>query len=333
MIENENKELDNTVAPDEFSATTENSAVSAQPHDDKKHLGKPKNLGQRLITAAFIAVLYAGFILLTIYADSRWFYGLVLVLSLTSAYEFSKAIGLSYAKPISFFVYANILVGTLLFFLLSEYFEQRGGITAAFGTVVVMFIICLAYVMMNPKLNMNNALSTLFVMIYPETILTYLLALSYLGEFSPVAIIMAFGATTLTDTMAYFIGSIFRGPKLCPHISPNKTVSGCIGGLGGGLLAGIIIWVFAEFGIFNCEPIVYSGVANFFHFVMLGLITAVSCQIGDLISSYIKRQCNIKDFGNVLRGHGGFMDRIDGLIVSSVFIYAYFTVVRLVLGL
>ena len=187
--------------------------------------------------------------------------------------------------------------------------------------------------MMNPKLNINNAVITLFVMIYPETILTYLLALSYLGDFSPVAIIMAFGATTLTDTMAYFVGSIFRGPKLCPHISPNKTVSGSIGGLFGGIIAGIVIWVFAEFGIFNCVPIVYSGVANFFHFVILGFITAISCQMGDLISSYIKRQCKIKDFGNILRGHGGFMDRIDGLIISAVFIYAYFTVVRIVLVL
>lgn len=321
MSENENKELETT------------PSVPVAEEGGKQHLGKPKNLGQRLITAAFIAVLYAGFILLTIYADSRWFYGLVLVLSLTSSYEFSKAIGLSYAKPVTFFVYANVLVGTLMFFLLSEYMEHRGGITAASGTVVLMFIICLAYVMMNPKLNINNAVSTLFVMIYPETILMYLLALSYLGDFSPVAIIMAFGATTLTDTMAYFVGSIFRGPKLCPHISPNKTVSGSIGGLFGGIIAGIVIWVFAEFGIFNCVPIVYSGVANFFHFVILGFITAISCQMGDLISSYIKRQCKIKDFGNILRGHGGFMDRIDGLIISAVFIYAYFTVVRIVLVL
>lgn len=173
MSENENKELETT------------PSVPVAEEGGKQHLGKPKNLGQRLITAAFIAVLYAGFILLTIYADSRWFYGLVLVLSLTSSYEFSKAIGLSYAKPVTFFVYANVLVGTLMFFLLSEYMEHRGGITAAFGTVVLMFIICLAYVMMNPKLNINNAVSTLFVMIYPETILMYLLALSYLGDFSP----------------------------------------------------------------------------------------------------------------------------------------------------
>ena len=327
----ENKDFE-TAQPVEGEQIVQPQGTDVE-QSEKHHLGKPKNLGQRLITAAFIAVLYAGFILLTIYVDRRWFYGLVLILSVTSAYEFSKAIGLAYAKPVPFFVYANILIGTLLFFLFSEYFEQRGGITAAFGTVVIMFIVCLVYVMVKPDHNMSNALSTLFVMIYPETILMYLLALSYLGDYSSVAIIMAFGATTLTDSAAYFVGSIFRGRKLCPQISPNKTVSGCIGGLIGGMVAGIVIWLFAEYGIFNCMPISFSGVGNFVHFVALGLITAVTCQAGDLISSYIKRQVHIKDFGNILRGHGGFMDRIDGLIIAAVFIFAYFTIVRLVTGL
>lgn len=301
--------------------------------DGKRKLGKPKNLGQRLLTAVFLAVLYVGFIVLTIYVDKRFFYGLALVLTLTSAYEFSKAIGLKYAKPIDFFVYANVLVGMLLFFLFSEYMEKRGGITAAFGTVVVMFIICIAYVMINQKHDMNNALSTLFVMIYPETIMMYMLALAYLGDNMNVAIIMAFGATTLTDTMAYFVGSVFGGKKLCPHISPNKTISGSIGGLFGGVAAGVVVWAFARYGVFGCVPIASSLVPDLLNFMFLGLITAISCQIGDLISSYIKRQCGIKDFGNVLRGHGGFMDRVDGLIVASVFIYAYFIVYGLVVAL
>ena len=64
---------------------------------------------------------------------------------------------------------------------------------------------------------------------------------------------------------------------------------------------------------------------------MLGLGTSLFCQIGDLISSYVKRACKIKDFGNFLKGHGGFMDRIDGLIISAVFLYIYFTILGVVL--
>ena len=63
----------------------------------------------------------------------------------------------------------------------------------------------------------------------------------------------------------------------------------------------------------------------------IGLGSAIFCEMGDLTSSYIKRVCGIKDFGNVLAGHGGFMDRIDGLIISSSFIFVYASVVAAIL--
>ena len=174
----------------------------------------------------------------------------------------------------------------------------------------------------------NNVISTLFVMIYPVTIMIYLLALNYLAlrQYSSVAIILAFGVTTLVDSMAYFVGSLVRGPKLCPTISPKKTISGAIGGLIGGIGGGLIVMVFANFGLFYCAPISSVPALNVMHFIFLGLGTALFCQIGDLISSYIKRACQIKDFGTLLKGHGGFMDRMDGVMVSAVFIFIYFTI-------
>ena len=67
--------------------------------------------------------------------------------------------------------------------------------------------------------------------------------------------------------------------------------------------------------------------ADVLNWIIIGIGSAVFCEMGDLLSSYVKRVCGIKDFGNVLAGHGGFMDRVDGLIISSVFIFAYMSVV------
>lgn len=291
---------------------------------------RPSNLKQRLLTAVFIAVLYVAPILLSIYVHEIFYDALIVFLMLVASYEFSRAISVRFAKPINLFVVANIVVGYTVFKLV-DMFMGGGGITSFFGVLALTFIACIVYNMFSRRYNINNVVSTLFVMIYPGAIMTYLLALNYLGGYSVVAIIMAFGVTTLTDSMAYFVGSTVRGLKLCPKISPKKTISGAVGGLIGGLAGGVIIYFFSQAGIVGCQPIVTATVPNFLYFLFLGLGTSLFCQIGDLISSYIKRACGIKDFGKILRGHGGFMDRIDGLIISSLFIFIYFTILGVVI--
>ncbi len=286
------------------------------------------NLHQRLITAIFIAVLYIAPILLGFYVNELFYDALIVFLMCAASYEFSRAVSVKFAKPINSFVFINIVLGYVAFKLSFELLGM-GGVTSFFGVMAVAFIACIVYNMVSNKYNINNVVSTLFVMIYPGAIMSYLIALNYLGPFTHVAIIMAFGVTTLTDSMAYFVGSTVKGPKLCPKISPKKTISGAIGGLVGGVIGGVIIYFFAKYGVVGCEPILTATVPNVLNFLFLGLGTSLFCQIGDLISSYIKRACGIKDFGKILKGHGGFMDRIDGLIISSVFIFIYFSIAGL----
>ena len=131
--------------------------------------------------------------------------------------------------------------------------------------------------------------------------------------------------------MAYFVGSALKGPKFCPEISPKKTVSGAIGGVLGGIIAGVILLILGRYSVIGVLPlsdIIWTDAVNW---IALGLGTAVFCEMGDLTSSYIKRVCGIKDFGTLLAGHGGFMDRIDGLIVSAVFIFTYLFVRGLII--
>lgn len=113
------------------------------------------------------------------------------------------------------------------------------------------------------------------------------------------------------DIGGYFVGTTLKGPKLAPKISPNKTWSGLIGGvLTAVVLSGAFVW--------------YFGAASQLTFYsILAAIIAVIAQVGDLIESAIKRNIGIKDASDIIPGHGGVFDRVDGLIFAAMFMFAY----------
>jgi phosphatidate cytidylyltransferase len=109
--------------------------------------------------------------------------------------------------------------------------------------------------------------------------------------------------------MAYFSGRLLGGPKLAPHISPNKTWSGFFGGLAGAVLASLLVaYLFAS-------GAGWAGAA-------LAVLLAIAASIGDLLESWIKRRFGHKDSGRLIPGHGGVLDRIDGLIVAAALTWA-----------
>ena len=110
---------------------------------------------------------------------------------------------------------------------------------------------------------------------------------------------------------AYFTGVLFGKHKLIPSISPKKTVEGAIGGVVVAVLAFVLFGVILEqFATVN---------VNYFILIPTGVLLAVVAQIGDLIASLIKREHGVKDYGNILPGHGGIMDRFDSILaVSSI---------------
>ena len=120
----------------------------------------------------------------------------------------------------------------------------------------------------------------------------------------PIPFIGAF----VSDTAAYFVGSFLGKHKLCPEISPKKSVEGAVGGLVGGML-GMVIFCLILNSFFE-----YSY--NYFVFAAIGFVLSVVSQIGDLSMSFIKREYNVKDFSNLIPGHGGVLDRFDGVLFA-----------------
>jgi len=118
-----------------------------------------------------------------------------------------------------------------------------------------------------------------------------------------------------TDSAAYFSGKAIGGAKLIPKISPNKTWSGAIGGTLIGIVLGLfVLALLLDFHLFD------FGFRSFIILVLAFILSLVS-QLGDMGESWMKRHFNVKDSSNLLPGHGGFMDRLDGLIVASIVFY------------
>jgi phosphatidate cytidylyltransferase len=119
------------------------------------------------------------------------------------------------------------------------------------------------------------------------------------------AILFLFAVVWLTDIGAYIAGRGLGGPKLMPHVSPNKTWTGAIGGLVAGVCGGIAVAKFA-------------GIGNLAAIGLVGFVLSIISQAGDLAESAIKRKFNVKDASWIIPGHGGLMDRLDGFVVVSI---------------
>lgn len=134
------------------------------------------------------------------------------------------------------------------------------------------------------------------------------------GAFYIVLMLMA---AWVADAGAYFVGTFFGKHKLCPGISPKKTIEGAVGGV---FVTGIILALTCLIYQKICatQGIIFS--VNYPLVVILGMVSAVLGMMGDLVASLLKRQCQIKDFGHLMPGHGGILDRFDSVLFVAPFI-------------
>ena len=139
-----------------------------------------------------------------------------------------------------------------------------------------------------------------------------------------IIIILTFVISPICDTFAYLVGMTYQkikkgqAKKLCPNLSPKKTVAGAIGGLIGGIIGSIIILLI--FATFSWK--------NFFIYFAIGLLGSLATEVGDLFESLIKRKVGIKDMGKIMPGHGGVMDRFDGITFCGAVVFLLVYILR-----
>ncbi len=211
--------------------------------------------------------------------------------------------------------------------------------TTVFVLLVIFVLVAFIASVLSKKHDATSAVNTIFSYIYPQFFFTlfYLLIIqtaqpapvseSIAGGLTDgylnmlVVLLMVFIPAVFSDTFAYFFGRAFGKRKLCPDISPKKTVAGSVAGVVFGVVAGVAIWA-----VFD-NTVYWSGhfytVAPLVNFAVMGGVLAVISQFGDLAASMLKRKLNIKDFGNLLPGHGGVVDRLDSVMFCIPVVYVF----------
>ena len=196
---------------------------------------------------------------------------------------------------------------TSLLVIISLYFVVP---SASIAIIFIYLFILMGFAMFLNSITINEITVYGFSLAYtviPFYLLYQLREASVGGNLVWLVFLIAWGS----DTFAYFVGKKFGKRKLAPEISPKKTIEGSVGGIVG---AAALSLVFSYFFLKEHNPFIIAALA---------LIGSALSQVGDLAASFIKRKVGIKDYGNLIPGHGGILDRFDSIFIVIVIVYYY----------
>jgi phosphatidate cytidylyltransferase len=260
-------------------------------------------LKTRIITAVVLAACFI-FALFNQPANPYWTYAWLAV-SLIAVYEWGSIAKLNPTQRaiyVGFAAVAGVIMAQWMLHIL-----DKVGYTALMGRVGILFYVAAAFwiIIVPIWLNTKMVIKSKLVMcaLGLLLILSIWLALVFAKIINPTCLLTLLGTIWIADSAAYFTGKKFGKHKLAPTISPGKTWEGVAGALAGVTILGLVLHFY--FGVYNA-PLIFGGL---WAIAILGVM-------GDLFESMMKRQANIKDSGSILPGHGGILDRIDGIIPS-----------------
>lgn len=239
------------------------------------------------------------------------------VIALWGLTELFKALGF-FKKNIPLAVIGYMASLIILFMFINP--ETAANIKPVTYMTLLFLYACvlLVYMVLSyPKTTFADVSASVFSVIYVVVLLSHFILIRK-AENGKLLIWVPFIIAWLSDTMAYTFGLLLGKHKLIPKVSPKKTIEGAVGGVLGG--AGFMF----VYGLI-CSYLI--GIeTNILNMVIAGVVGSVLSQFGDLAASCIKRERDIKDFGSVLPGHGGILDRFDSVIVVAPFVYYFITV-------
>lgn len=256
----------------------------------------------RIISGIFLAIIAAS----SLYVGSWYLFLLCAFISLVGMYELYRAAGI-HEKLLGICGYV-VAVAYYVCVWLGKW--QLETLVFVFGLMAIMTI----YVITFPKYKSQDAMLVFTGIFYVAVMLSYIYKVRAAGD-GKYIVWLVFVSSWGNDTFAYFTGVLFGKHKMAPKLSPKKSVEGAVGGVTGATLLGIIYGFIISgrmSGIF-VHPVWTFAIASF-----IGALLSI---IGDLAASAIKRNYDIKDYGKLIPGHGGIMDRFDSVIFTAPAVY------------
>lgn len=234
----------------------------------------------------------------------------VTILAIFALHELFSAFKAINIKPISWIGYLSVLYIVLSNWLIGQDYS----ILIYLIIFIIMLVLFLSIVFSNNRITFIDVSATFLAIFYITFLLSFIVLTRNLDKGNLFVWLILLGGW-ITDSAAYFTGKRMGKTKLIPDISPKKTVEGSIGGVIG------CITIVTVYGILinNYFSVnIWAG-----HYILLGLIISIVSQVGDLAASSIKRLTGIKDFGNIMPGHGGVIDRFDSILLVAPVVYLY----------
>ncbi|MBP3651604.1 MAG: phosphatidate cytidylyltransferase [Clostridia bacterium] len=280
----------------------------------------------RVITGAwFTILLLAGIIL------GGWtMLALLSAMLVISTMEMYKAIRNTGIEPVRWagYVFCGLTIAAECVSFYAPNSMNLSTIALAIGVMAAM-----ARLVFRGKIAVESLMATVFPMLYPGIFYMLLMDLLHLESRGVVvvALVLAIFSASINDVFALIAGLSFGKHKLAPELSPKKTIEGSIGGLIASTLFSMAAPAIVRF-LLGWNPALLVGIENLppvWTLAILGLVAGGLSQIGDLTASMIKRHCGVKDFGKLLPGHGGIMDRMDGVLFCGAACYIFFKIAGL----
>ena len=315
----------------------------------------------RLFTSIGIVIVLAIAFILKYFVSSYFFFFFFLLIACVASFEASKLfskMGKFNSKIISTIFPCFLMLVLLLCLAYNASIGIVYTIVIMVATILLFFIFTFLISLANfknttveikawkldksynlAKYSFFKALNTTLVFIYPAFLLLFMTIINHFEDLSNTftvltesngivsifVLLMAFLIPIFTDTFAYLTGGLIGGKKLAPKISPNKTISGAVGGLLWCVLLSVVVMC-----IFNsipaCAGILAEAGINIWRIVIISFIGSILCQLGDLCESYLKRSAGVKDSGAIFPGHGGMLDRFDSYIFLMPYLFVAFSI-------
>ncbi|MBR4807435.1 MAG: phosphatidate cytidylyltransferase [Lachnospiraceae bacterium] len=260
-----------------------------------------KSFVTRLISGIFIVLIA----LLSIIKGGDILFAVVIVLSMVGLFELQRVFKVQDKLPGIIGYLAAAGYYALLYFGRTDYYM----LLALASIALLLFV----YVFTFPKYTAEQIMSVFFGVFYVAVMLSYIYQTRMLSD-GAFIVWLIFIASWGSDTGAYCVGKLLGKHKMTPKLSPNKSVEGAIGGVVVAVLLGTAYAWIVQYALG------YSDRTKVILAVICGL-GSILAQMGDLAASAIKRNKDIKDYGNIIPGHGGVLDRFDSVIVTAPVIY------------